>query len=173
MKSESICEAAVSGSDDCEVLPITSLCQLDTLVGKYVTGVAPVVYWEDTCTQWRFDSLSEALEAMRDPFFTSFAPEQHRSRSSLREVNEYPCYTTELSAAMEVVRQLSLEAKPLSLRHASDQWSAGFPGAPGAEADSPAIAICLAALRTRSVEVRLELGLEEPYLRHGSLSHFE
>lgn len=169
MKPEPSIERTGNDSEAPEILLVTSLSQLDALVGKYVTSVTPLIYWEDTCTQWRFDSLPEALEAMRDPFFTSFAPEQNRTRSSLREVHDYPCYTTELTASMEVVKQLSAEAKPLSLRFEAEQWSAGFPGANYVRSAAPAVAICLAALRTRSIEVELRPEPDPVVFRLGSL----
>ena len=86
------------------------------------------MYWEDSYTQWRFDRLPEALEAMRDPFFCALTPEESRPRSSLREVQEFPAYSTHLGTALTVVEHLSSEEAPLALWRTLGRWAAAFSG---------------------------------------------
>lgn len=141
---------------------VGSLTQLDALVGRHVMGCSPRVYWEDSYTQWRFDSLPEALEAMRDPFFSALTPEESRARSSLREIQEFPPYSTHLGTAMSVVEHLSSEQAPLALWRALGHWVAAFAGGHGSEAATAPLAICLAALHSRGIEVEFEESAEEP-----------
>lgn len=135
---------------------IESLWEIDALVGKHVMSCVPRVFWEDSFTEWRFDSLPEALEALRDPFFSSLTPEESRSRSSLREVQEFPPYSSDMAVAMTVVEHLSSEDAPLALWRSFGHWSAAFAGHLGGEAASAPLAICLAALRSRGIHVMFE-----------------
>ena len=142
-------------------LQVESLARLDALVGAHVMGCAPLIYWEDSYTQWRFESLAEALEAMRDPFFSALTPEGSRSRSSLREVHEFPPYSSHLGSAMRVVEHLGTEEKPLVLWSSFGHWSATFAGGPGGEASTAPLAICLAALRGCGLHIEFEEYAEE------------
>jgi hypothetical protein len=134
---------------------IASLEQLDALVGRYVMEDRPAVYWEHSYSRWRFDTLADALDALNDPFFASLVPEGQRGGLSVAEVREYPTYTSDLSTAMRLVERLGAERKPLTLASSPQKWAACFGGDERVEAPSPAVAICVAALRAKGIEVEL------------------
>jgi hypothetical protein len=138
-----------------ERLRVASLKELDALVGRYLTKESPQVFWEEQQVCLRFDSLEEALEAMRDPYFQEFIPKGSRSSSALTEVQEFRPYSSDLLLAWEVVEQLSAEADALSVRREEGRWMAAFGDRPPAISRSAPVAICLAALRTRGIEVEL------------------
>lgn len=146
------------GMDGLELpMQVSTLIALDALVSRHVMGNSPKIVWEDTYTNVRFDNLPEALEAMRDPLYSAFVPEQDRSNGSLKEVYEFPTYTSDLPNALKVVEHLSGEDKPLSLVWDVNKWRASFAGEFGAaEAEAAPVAICLAALRCRGIDVRYE-----------------
>jgi hypothetical protein len=140
---------------------IASLHQLDALVGRYVMDDAPEVYWEHTYSHWRFDSLTDALDALDDPFFSGLVPETARESLSVAEVREFPPYSGDLSTAIRVVEQLGAERKSLTLSPGAQMWAASFGEGTHVEAPSPAVAICVAALRQRGLEVELARELAE------------
>jgi hypothetical protein len=138
-------------------MQVSTLPALDALVGRHVMGSTPKIVWEDTYTNFRFDNLPEALDAMRDPCFSAFVPDELRPNGSLKEVHEYPAYTADLACALKVVEYLSGEDKPLTLIWDVNKWRASFAGEFGAaEAEAAPVAICLAALRCRGIDVRYE-----------------
>ncbi len=137
------------------MVKIESLEQLDAMVGRYVMHDSPEIYWEHTCSHWRFDNLSEALDALNDPFFAKLVPEGSRRDPAVTEVREFPPYSKELPVAMKVVERLSGEQYPLQLCAAGRCWCACFGEDDQVEAASAAVAICLAALRSRGIDVDL------------------
>ncbi len=145
-----------------ERLRIASLKELDALVGKYLTKEAPQIFWEEQEVCLRFDSVEEALEAMRDPYFQEFIPKDARSHSSLTEVQEFRAYSSDLSLAWEVVAQLSGDADGFHVRRENGVWLAAFGKRPPSISRSATIAICLAALLARGIEVELVSGWNMP-----------
>ena len=143
-----------------ERLRIASLKELDALVGKYLTKETPQIFWEEQQVCLRFDSIEEALEAMHDPYFQQFIPKDARQSSSLTEVQEFRAYSSDLNCAWEVVEQLSTEAEAFHVRREKGQWIAAFGDRPETVSRSAPVAICLAALRVRGIEV--ELAMEWP-----------
>lgn len=144
---------------------VASLDQLDALVGRYVMDDSPRVYWEHKHSQWRFDSLGDALNALDDPFFNALVPEAQRENLAVTEVREFPPYSGDLGEAIRVVEQLGAERKPLTLCPAVQKWVASFGESERVEAPSPAVAICMAALRMRGLEVELARDLADQSLR--------
>ena len=134
---------------------VESLTQLDALVGRHVMGCSPRVYWEDSYTQWRFDTLPEALEAMRDPFFSALTPEGSRPRSSLREVQEFPPYSSHLGTAW-AWWSISARSRRRCCSGARSAIGRPLSRRSGCEAATAPLAICLAALRSRGVQVDFE-----------------
>ena len=144
---------------------VESLTQLDALVGRHVMGCAPRVYWEDSYTQWRFDTLPEAFEAMRDPFFSALTPEGSRPRSSLRG-------DPGVSALLDPSRHRAERGRASQLRtRAAGALAFARPlvgrvcRAFGCDAVTAPLAICLAALRSRGIWVELEVVRGEPRKR--------
>lgn len=145
-----------------ERLRIGSLKELDALVGKYLTEEAPRIFWEEQEVCLRFDSIEEALEAMRDPYFQGFIPKDSRSHSSLTEVREFRPYSSDLILAWGVVERLSGEADDFRVRREDGLWMAAFGERPPSVSSSVTVAICLAALHARGIEVELLTGWEVP-----------
>jgi Phage ABA sandwich domain len=144
-----------------ELVRIEALAELDVLVARQITGEKPQSHWEDSHAGLHFDTLEEALEALREPYFQQFIPEGERGRTVLREIEEYRCYSTDLDLAWEAVARLGSAKAPLMVWRESDAWHAAFGGFEGVSGETAPIAICLAGLRARGIEVVLpENGLD-------------
>jgi len=135
---------------------VGTLRELDALVGKYLTGEPPQTYWEDSHSYLRFDSIEEALSAMADPYFQRCFPEGVRLDNELSEVFEFRAYSSDLSLAWEVVERLSGTVNTLRVRRERNRWVAAFGDGPAVAAVSAPVAICIAALRTRGIEVEFD-----------------
>lgn len=151
-----------------ERLRVASLRELDALVGRYLTRETPQVFWEEQQVCLRFDSLEEALEAMHDPYFQQFIPEEARQQSSLAEVQEFRPYSSDLTLAWEVVEQLSAELDAFRVWHEKGSWFAVFGDRQPATARSAPVAICLAALLTCGLEVEMIAERTPPAARRSS-----
>jgi hypothetical protein len=136
-------------------LILRSLAELDAAVGQIVMNESPAVHWQDAEGGFRFDSLSEALEAMRDPFLMQFLPADQPKNSVIEEVREFPPYSTALLAAWNIVERL--RDQPLRITRECEEWTAAFGEAAEMCGSSAALAICLAALRTKGFHVTLDL----------------
>ncbi len=134
-------------------LRVTSLKELDALVGKYLTKETPQVFWEEEHACLRFESIEEALEAMRDPYFQLFIPEDARANTALKEVQEFRAYSSDLALAWEVVERISPQLEPLHIRCVGSVWYAAFGSQPESSSSSAPVAICLAALRAYGMDV--------------------
>src|SRR5688500_2976322 len=102
--------------DAADRVRITSLRELDALVGTRLTHEKPHVHWEDSRTNFVFGTVEEALESLQDPYFRQFAPEDLGASAILTEVKEFRRYTRDLSAAWEVVDQLTEQTDALVVR---------------------------------------------------------
>lgn len=139
---------------------IASLDQLDAMVGRYVMDDRPKIYWEHADSQWRFDHLSDALDALKDPFFVSLVPASSLSSLAIAEVREYPAYSVDPAAALKIVERLGCDRRPLTLLPFAHRWTAAFGADERVEAPSPSMAICIAALRARGIEVELARAMQ-------------
>ena len=148
---------------------VGTLRELDALVGKYLTGETPQTYWEDSHSYLRFDSIEEALSTLGDPYFQQCFPEGVRLDNELSEVFEFRAYSSDLSLAWEVVERLSGTVNTLQVRREEGSWVAAFGDGPSASAASAPVAICLAALQTRGIEVDFEPD-PAPWTRPGQLA---
>jgi hypothetical protein len=136
-------------------LRVASLKELDALVGKYLVKETPQTFWEEEHACLRFESVEEALDAMRDPYFQLFIPEEARRDTALKEVHEFRPYSSELALAWEVVERISPQLEPLHVRCQGGLWSAAFGDRPESSSRSAPVAICLAALRAHGMDVDL------------------
>jgi hypothetical protein len=150
-------EMAMWNRAEIERVRVTSLAELDELVGRRVMSRMPDIYWEDSYARVRFDSLREAFETMSDPYFRMLIPEADRRSDVLLEVQEFPPYSSEITLAMEVVEHLCAEAEALRLQQHAGRWAAAFGWNPEARAETAPLAICLAALLAKGVEVGMEV----------------
>lgn len=139
--------------DASRIISVRSLAELDALVGEYLTGETPLMHWVNSHTDFEFDSVEEAVEAMNDPFYRDFVPPGTPATTVLTEVREFRRYSTDLTVAWDLVEHLSHTLEPLLVRRAGDKWEGAFGSREFISAPTAAIAICVAALRTRGVEV--------------------
>jgi len=121
----------------------------------YLTKETPITYWEEQRASFRFETLEEAEDALNDPYFQHFLPEEEGRSAAFVEVREFPHYSSDLSAAWGVVERLSGSVHSLHVRCEKGRWIAAFGDSPAATAYSAPAAICLAALRARGIEVDL------------------
>ena len=147
--------------DPTESICVCSLAELDAIVGKYLTGETPRVHWVDTHTQFQFDSVEEAVESVNDPFFQQFLQREGPPTTVLMEVKAYRRYSSELTTAWELVEYLSHSMEPLLVRRAGGHWEAAFGNREFVTAPSAPLAICLAALRARGVEIECRIEVAE------------
>ena len=136
-------------------IKVGSLMELDALVGKYLTGEQPKRHWEDSYAHLRCESFEEACEALRDPYFQQFTPEERRPDTILHEVEIFHPYSTSIDAAWEVVESLGSAVELLKIKRDKGRWAAAFGERPAVLATSAALAICLAALRVRGIEIEI------------------
>jgi hypothetical protein len=132
---------------------VTSLKHLDALIGFYLTGEEPHVHWEDSSVHMRFDTVEEALDAFQDRYFQQFIPEHARRNTILSEVHVYRRYSTELEAAWTLVEMVGALGHPLHMQFEQSRWVASFGEQSAISAESAPLAISLAALRIRGIEV--------------------
>ena len=130
---------------------VASLSQLDALVGEYVTGEPPEVAWQDSYGLFRFISREEAEEAIANSYYRLFRPELDWDAATVEEIRRFRSYSSDLMAAWEVVECLGAESRQTEIRRQGDFWRAAFSGTE-AFAATPALAICLAALRARGID---------------------
>jgi hypothetical protein len=127
------------------------LAQLDALVGEHVTQDAPEVAWQDSYGLFRFTSREEAEEAIQNSYYRLFRPDLDWDTAKIQEVRLFRPYSSDLMAAWEVVEHLGAESRQADIRRQGDFWRAAFSGTE-AFAATPALAICLAALRARGID---------------------
>ena len=143
--------------DSTESIRVRSLAELDALVGKYLTGETPRVHWVDTRTHFQFESVEEAVESMNDPFFQHFVQGKDPAATVLMEVREFRRYSSELPTAWELVAHLSHSREPLLMRRDGEKWQGAFGSREFISAHTAPVAICLAALRARGIEVECQI----------------
>ena len=147
---------------------VASLSQIDALVGDCVMGEPPEVAWQDSYGLFRFNSRLEAEEAIHNSYYQLFRPDLDWDHATIEEVRRFPPYCSDLMAAWSVVEFLTTECRQTEIRRQGDVWRAAFSGSE-AFAATPAMAICLAALRTRGIDpIFCDSLLEED-----PTSHFE
>ena len=127
--------------------------ELDALVGRHLTGEQPKRHWEDSHSHLRCESFEEACEALRDPYFQQFTPEERRPDTILHEVEIFRPYSTSIDAAWEVVEALGSPGEALKIKRDKGRWAAAFGDRPAVLGGTAALAICLAALRAKGIEV--------------------
>lgn len=143
---------------------IGTLRELDALVAKYLMGESPQTYWEDNHSYLRFDSIEEALSTLADPYFQRCFPDGVRLDNELSEVFEFRAYSSDLNLAWEVVERLSGTINTLRIRREKSRWVVAFGDEPPVSASAVPLAICLAALQARGIEVEF-IGGQEPWPR--------
>jgi hypothetical protein len=139
--------------DALERIRVRSIEELDAVVGKFLTAEKPRVQWEDAHTQLQFDSVEEAIEAARDPFFRQFVQTEAPRTTVVTEVREYRRYSSDIRDAWLLVERLTERGVSLFLRQEDGRWLAHFGDQEPVSSLSGPVAICLAALRMCGVEI--------------------
>jgi hypothetical protein len=141
---------------------ISSLRELDALVGTRLTHEVPLTQWEESRTNVLFPTVEDAIEALHDPHFRQFKAgggEDHEPSTVLTEVKEFRRYTRNLDAAWDVVEQVGNAGGALVLHRDGDHWVATFGSGGVVESPSAPLAICVAALLARGVDLDLDPSL--------------
>jgi hypothetical protein len=140
-----------------ERIRVRSLVELDAVVGKFLTAEKPRVHWEDAHTRLQFDSVEEAIEAARDPFFRQFVQTEPPPTTVLTEVRQFRRYSSDIWDAWLLVDRLTRRHVPLLIRQEDGRWIAHFGDREPVSSLSAPMAICLAALRMCGVEIEGDL----------------
>ena len=135
-----------------------SYADIDALVGRFLTGEVPHVRWEDSRTHFQFETMEEAIESLHDPYFRDISPRAKSGPAVITEVKEFRCYSTDLNATWDAVEHLLRRHGPLSARLEEGAWVVAFGQCEPIVAGTAALALCLAALRARGIEVECEGG---------------
>lgn len=135
---------------------LSTLQELDELVGDYITKERPSVQWEDSHGMFRFDTEPEARAAIRNPYYQLYLSNVDWSSATVVEVRTYLAYSSDLKAAWRVVEHLGDAHHAVELRREHGKWVACFGNAMPVIAKSAPVAICLAGLRARGVEVDVD-----------------
>ena len=135
---------------------VTSVAELEWLVGTHVTGEVPEIYWEDSHGHFQFGTEDEAKAAVADPYYQQFLPAVDWSRTVIRKVQVYKPYCSDTAAFWQVVEKASEAHGPLSLGRRHGRWSAAFGKGAKKDARMASVAICLAALDVRGVLIEID-----------------
>jgi hypothetical protein len=130
---------------------IGALRELDALIAEHVTCESPETYWEDSHGFFHFGTEQEARDAIQDRYLQNFLPDVDWTATLIQKVEMHRPYSTELHAAWQVVEKLA--ANPLHMSREQGRWSASFGSRQVAVSRSAPVAICLAALRSKGIEV--------------------
>jgi len=144
-------------------LRVSSLSELDALVGTHLTNEKPRTHWEDSRTHCQFATLDEALETMHDLFFRELVLPGATKPAVLTEIREFAPYSRDLNLAWQVIEQLKVvsDGAVTIRRQRGESWSVALGGGEPVEAASVAAALCLAALRTKGICVVFDEGGSE------------
>jgi len=143
-----------SSAEAVEKVTIGSLRELDALIGEHLMRETPRTHWEDANTHFQFGSVEEALDALSDPFVRQFLPHADSRPAILTEIKEFRRYSADLNSAWTLVEELSGSMEvPLLVRRDGPRWVASFGVRHSAAAPTATLAICIAALRLKGIEV--------------------
>jgi hypothetical protein len=135
---------------------VSSLSELDALVGGHLTREKPQTHWEDSRTHCQFATLDEALETMHDLFFRELVLPAPAKPAVLTEIREYPPYSRDLNLAWRMVTECLISCPETAVvirRRADDRWSVALGEDEPVEGATVAIALCVAALQTQRIRV--------------------
>lgn len=138
---------------------ISSLAELDALVGTHLTKETPQTHWEDSRTHCQFATVEEALDAMHDLFFREYVSQSCIKPTVLTEIREFRHYSSDLNLAWSVVEQIpALHDLPVEIRRQkSGGWRVQFGHDDPVQAATTSIALCVAALQSSKIYVELRV----------------
>lgn len=135
---------------------VTTLAELDALIGEHVTLETPEVHWEDSHGTFQFGTEAEAQKAILDPYYQNFLPDVDWGATMVRQVRTFRAYATDTVAFWRMIAAVAETHGAMKLTRERGQWLASFGKGTDATAHSAQIAICLAALRAKGVKVEVE-----------------
>jgi len=135
---------------------ITTLRELDALVGEYLTAEVPEIYWEDAHAVFRFETEQEAVDAMKRMRSQPNLPKIDWESMAVTEVKSYRPYSSEIATAWAVIEKVSGTENPLRMRREKGLWHVAFGNHRECVSLSAPAAICVAGLLTIGVEVDLD-----------------
>ena len=135
---------------------VTTLAELDTLVGEHVALEKPEVHWEDSHGTFQFDTEAEAQNAIHDPYYQNFLPDVDWPSTAVRQVRTYRSYATDAVAFWRMVAAVSEQHGAMKMTRERGQWCATFGKGTEGRAHSAQLAVCLAALSAKGVKVDLD-----------------
>ena len=130
---------------------VTTVAELDALVGEFVVVEKPEVYWEDSHGTFQFDTEEAARKAIRDPYYQNFLPDVDWSGTIVRQVRSYRPYVADPVAFWKMITAASEQYGALRLTRERGEWCAVFDKGTETRALSPQIAVCLAALAAKGI----------------------
>lgn len=140
-----------------ESIPVASPAELDSLVGRHITGEVPEIYWEDMHGLFRFDTEADARAALSDVYYQLFLPHVNWAETVIREVRCYRRYSRDPAEIWGVVCATVGRRGPLRMSIQHGLWQCGFGEHPGAAARFPSVSICIAALQAHGLTVDADL----------------
>jgi hypothetical protein len=146
---------------------VTSLADIDALVGQYITLETPESYWEDSHGYFQFHTEIEAKQALRDPYYQRFLTDLDWKKTIIREVRVYRRYTSDPEANWILCDKAVSRFGILSIARETGWWHAAFGKSPQAQGRIPTIAICLAALRAADVHFEVDYAQVDAFLGRG------
>ena len=135
---------------------ISTLRQLDALVGEHLMGEVPEVYWEDAHAVFRFETEQEALEAVKRMKQQLNLPRIDWDSMTVTQIKSYRPYSSDVTALWSVIDKVSTSENPLHMHRDKGEWYVSFGRFRECVSLSAPAAICVAALLTIGVEVDLD-----------------
>ena len=135
---------------------VTTLRQLDALVGEHLMEEVPEVYWEDAHAVFRFETEQEALEAMKRMKAQPNLPAIDWESMSVTQIKSYRPYSSDVAALWSVIDKISTSENPLRMHRDKGEWHVTFGTHRECISLSAPAAVCVAALLTIGVEVDLD-----------------
>ena len=86
---------------------VTSVAELECLVGAHVMGEVPEIYWGDSHGHFQFGTEDEARAAVADPYYQQFLPAVDWSGTVIRKVQVYRPYCSDPATVWLVVEKAS------------------------------------------------------------------
>ena len=132
---------------------VNTMRELDALVGEHLTHEMPEVYWEDAHAVFRFETESEALEAIKRLKTQLNLPKVNWEEVTVTQIKSYRPYSSEIPTAWSMVEKITGPDLDLRIRRDRGMWHVTFGNHGESSARSAPVAICVAGLRTVGIEV--------------------
>ncbi|HWB58479.1 MAG TPA: hypothetical protein VG733_03265 [Chthoniobacteraceae bacterium] len=133
---------------------VNTLLELDALVGERIIGEVPEVYWEDAHAMFRFETESEAMDALKRLRSQPSLPRVNWDSLTVSQVKSYRPYSADIAVAWSIVEKATAESgDAFQIRREGGMWRAAFGHREEILARSAPVAICVAGLRAAGIEV--------------------